>query len=158
MAEHTNIIIDGTTATWDMRLEGDIAGTYSGTFKFKCYLTPMQKIAANREMREILGPQMTMAPEHEANLAFALTQLKHRIIAAPPFWSSVTSGMNGDIPDENIILSVLDAAYASELKYMAQLKEKKESAIKRAIAAAESMLNAKDEDDLDGEAQDESQD
>lgn len=154
--ELQNIIIEGTTANWDMRLEGDIAGTYAGTFKFRCYLTPMQKIAANREMRELLGAHATMAPEHESNLAFALTQLKHRIVSAPPFWTSVTSGMSGDIADANVILAVLDAAYAAELKYINHVKEKKLSAVTRAKAAAEAMLNSQGKDDFEDEAQDES--
>lgn len=155
--ESLNMIIDGTTANWDMRVEGDIAGTYAGTFKFRCYLTPMQKIAANREMRELLGSHATMAPEHEANLAFALTQLKHRIVSAPPFWNSVTSGMAGDLPDANVILAVLDAAYVAELKYVAQIKEKKASAISRAKTAAEAILNSQGKDDPEDGAQDESQ-
>lgn len=144
--EFQEIIIDGNIATWDMRTEGPISGTYAGTFKFRCFLTPIQKIAANREMRELLGPQMTMAPEHEANLAFALTQLKHRIVSAPPFWG--TNGvLQGDIPDSNVILTILDAAIASELKYMDHLKSKKLDAISRAKKAAEQMLNDDFEDE-----------
>lgn len=150
--ERHDITIDGTTASWDMRLEGDIAGTYAGTFKFRCYLTPMQKIAANREMRELLGAQMTMAAEHEANLAFALTQLKHRVISAPPFWGTGGS-LSGDIPDTNVILSVLDAAFAAELKYGESLKQKKLDAIERAKKSAEAMLSSADEleDESEGE-------
>lgn len=157
MAENKDILLDGNTATWEMRLEGDISGTYTGTFKFRCYLTPMQKIAANREMRELLGSHMTMAAEHEANLAFALTQLKHRVISAPPFWGA-SGVIPGDIPDSNVVIAVLDAAIAAELKYVEQLKQKKLDSIDRAKAAAEQILNNQSLDDLDGEAKDEGQD
>lgn len=146
--EKYQFILDGNVATWEMRLDGNISGTYTGTFKFRCFLTPLQKIAANREMRELLGSHMTMAPEHEANLAFALTQLKHRVISAPPFWG--TNGtLAGDLPDANVVMEVLDASIEAELKYMQQIKQKKLDAIERAKKAAEQMLSDKPEDDLE---------
>ena len=140
-----DILIEGGQATWEMRLEGDIQGTYSGTFKFRCFLTPTQRLAAGREHRELLGSNPTLATEHDDNLAFSLSQLKHRIISAPPFWTS--NGIAGDLPDENIIDSVLDAAIAAELKYKAQLKQKKGDAIERAKKAAERLLKLRDEED-----------
>lgn len=142
--ERSDIILDGSTATWEIQVDGEIQGTYMGTFKFKCVLTPLQKIAANREYRELLGPHMTMAPEHESNLAFALTQLKHRIVSAPPFWGTGGS-LSGDLPDTNVIMAVLDAAVAAELKYAFHMRNKKTDAIQKARAAAERMLAAKDE-------------
>lgn len=142
-----DIQIVGNEATWHMRLEGNIEGTYTGTFKFRCYLTPSQKIAANREMRQMLGEQMALASQHEANLAFALTQLKYRVISSPPFWN--TGNLSGDIPDTNVIMAVLDAAVAAELQYLDQIKERKLDAIARAKAAAEHMLSNRDEEDFD---------
>lgn len=151
----SEIVIDGTTATWQMKLDGDVNGTYSGTFKFRCTMSPTQRIAAGREMRELLGPQALLATDNESNLAFALTQLKHRVLEAPPFWK--TGGQyDGDILDSNIIMAVLDAAVTAEVKYIKSLKEKKLSAIERAKAAAERALSATtddadeaDEDELD---------
>lgn len=153
MAERQDITIDGSVATWEMNLQGAINGTYIGTFKFRCYLTPTQQIAASREMRELLGPQMGMAPEHETFMAYALTQLKHRVVSAPPFWSSTlnTSSMSGDLPDENIISEVLNAATDAEIKYKNQLKKRKEDALEKAKEAAERMLKIRDEEDKDGE-------
>lgn len=148
--ERTDIIIEGNTATWEMKVDGIINGTYTGTFRFRCYLTPTQQIAASREMREMLGPQMTMAPEHESFLAYALTQLKQRIISAPPFWSS--QSVPGDLPDENVISLVLDAAIGAELKYKKQLAQRKLEAIERAKQAAERMLSTKDVDEDEGES------
>jgi hypothetical protein len=144
-----DIQIDGSTATWEMRLEGEIQGTYTGTFKFRCFLTPTQRLAAGREHRELLGNNPTLATEHDDNLAFSLSQLKHRIISAPPFWTSTmqANGMAGDLPDENVIDSVLEAAIAAELKYKAQLKQRKLDALDRAKKAAEEMLKFRDEVD-----------
>jgi hypothetical protein len=152
--ERTDIIIEGNTATWESNVTGTINGTYIGTFRFRCFLTPTQQIAASREMRELLGPEMTMAPEHESFLAYALTQLKHRIISSPPFWSSAVGGggMQGDVPDENVISAVLDAAIGAEIKYKNQLSSRKLEAIERAKKAAERMISNKEvEDDDEGE-------
>ena len=142
-----DIIIEGNQATWEMRLEGDIQGTYVGTFKFRCFLTPTQRLSAGREYRELLGSNPTVALEHEDNLAFSLSQLKQRVISAPPFWTS--NGVAGDLPDESIIDAVLDAAIASEIKFKEQLKQKKADAIERSKKAAEKMLKLRDEEDAD---------
>jgi len=155
--ERADLIIEGNTATWNMRLEGDINGVYAGAFRFKCYLSPLQQIAANREYREILGPNPTFASEHESFLAYALTQLKYRVISSPPFWDSQSPAtLAGDIADENIISAVLDAALGSEIKYKSQMKKKKLDAIARAKAATEKAM-AGDDDDESDEDEDESE-
>jgi hypothetical protein len=143
-----DILIEGNVATWDIRLEGDIQGSYTGTFKFRCFLTPTQRLAAGREHRELLGSYPTLATAHDDNLAFSLSQLKHRVISAPPFWTSTVqlNGATGDIPDDNVIDAVLEAAVAAELKYKAQLKQKKTDAIERAKRAAMSILKLRDEE------------
>lgn len=146
--ERSDLIIEGNTATWEMRLEGDIHGTYVGVFRFKCYLSPLQQIAANREYREILGPNPSFASEHESFLAYALTQLKYRIVTAPPFWVSQNpASLAGDIADENIISAVLDAALGSEIKYKTQLKKKKMDAVARAKDSVEKLMTDDDEED-----------
>jgi hypothetical protein len=153
--QRSDIIVEGNTATWSMRLEGDIHGTYVGAFRFKCYLSPLQQIAADRERRELLGPQPFAASEHESFLAYALTQLKYRIISAPPFWASQNPAeLAGDIADENIIGAVLDAALGAEMKYKSQLKQKKLEAIERSKAAVERMMEDPEEDEGDDEEQD----
>lgn len=140
--ERSDIIIEGHTATWDMRIDGDIHGTYMGAFRFKCYLSPLHQIAADRERRELLGAQPFAAGEHESLLAYALTQLKYRIISSPPFWASANpASMSGDIADENVITAVLDAALGAEIKYKAQLKKKKLYAINKAKISIEKAMN-----------------
>lgn len=137
--ERTDIAIENNTASWDINIVGDINGSYMGTFKFKCYLDPMEQIRANRDYREMIGPNPLGVPEHESFLAYALTQLKYRIVSAPPFWSS-TQGVGGNLPDENVISEVLNAAMDSEVKYRSQLKKRKEEALEKAKKAAEKML------------------
>lgn len=150
--ERSDLIIDGNVCTWQMRIDGDIHGTYVGVFKFKCYLSPLEQIAADRERRELLGPQPFAAAEHESFLAYALTQLKYRIVSAPPFWISQNpSSLAGDIADENIIAAVLDAALSAEIKYKEQLKAKKLEAAERARKAIEKEMEGEDEEDEDEE-------
>jgi hypothetical protein len=147
MAENKEINLDdihlsGGIATWEFRIEGGISGIYSGSFKFRCYLTPLQKIAAGREQRALLGESRawveTADYEHEAWLSYALTQLKYRVVSAPPFWT--TAGINksheGDIPDEEVLEKILDAAVRAELKYKKELKKRKDDALEKANIGA----------------------
>lgn len=147
MSKRTDIIIEGTTASWSINLEGEVSGTYTGTFRFRCFLNPTQKIAANREMRSLLGEHPMLVPEHESFLAYALSQLKYRVISAPPFWNS-NDGYSGDIPDTNIITEILNAAIDSELKYKGQLNERKLEALNRSIEAAKRIQSK-----LEGDAE-----
>jgi hypothetical protein len=146
-----NIIIEGNQATWEINAIGDVGGTYIGTFKFKCLILPTQRLAASREYRALLGENPTLALAHDDNLAYALTQLKYRVISAPPFWTSTiqNNGMAGDLPDENIVMMVLDAAVEAELKYKQQLKNKKSEALEKAKNAAERLLKLQDEEPQD---------
>lgn len=155
MAENDDIKIAGDIANWEMRMEGNVSGTYVGLFKFRCFLTPLQTIAAGKEQRELLGTNMALATEHEAFLAYALTQLKQRIIQAPPFWASEGKSVNGDLPDENIIEAVLDAAIRSELKYKDEKKKRKEESLARSQKTIDAIHEAqkKELEELTGEAE-----
>lgn len=152
-------IEDNDTATWTLSAIGDMrASTYIGKFRFKCFLNPTDKIAANREYRELLGANPTLTPEHESLLAYALTQLKYRVVSAPPFWTQSVGSTSyaGDIPDENIITTVLNAAIDSEVKYKNTIKKRTEEALKRARLAAERQVklqneSAKEDDDEQSE-------
>lgn len=154
--ERSDILIEGNVGTWEMSIQGDVQGTYIGAFRFKGFLTPTQQIAANRDYRELLGANPTMVPEHESFLAYALTQLKYRVVSAPPFWSAASgSGLEGDLPDENVISAVLDAALATEIKYRNQLKKKKNAAVVRAKAAAETAMAPDPADDEESDDENE---
>jgi hypothetical protein len=153
--DRSDIAIENNIATWSINSVGDIQGTYIGTFKFKCYLDPMEQIRANRDYRDMIGPNPLGTPEHESFLAYALTQLKYRIISSPPFWSS-TQSVGGNLPDESIISEVLNASMDSEVKYRNQLKKRKTEALERAKKAAEKMLREQQgETSQEAEAKDE---
>lgn len=141
--ERDDIKIDGNTATWDINTVGSIMGTYIGTFRFRCFLSPLQQISAGREERELIGVNMSLAPEHEKFLAYALTQLKYRIVSAPPFWaSSNMNSLQGDIPDEEVISMILSAAIDAEAKYKNDIRKRKEEAINRAKKASEAIIKS----------------
>jgi len=134
-----DILIDGSVATWIMpRSEGNLGGTYVGTFTFRCYLDPISQLQAGREFREMLGSFGSNASEIEINLAFALTQLKHRIITAPAFWAS--DGMPGNIGDLNIISLVHNAAIRSEDLFAQRIQDERNAILDRSIKTAEELL------------------
>ena len=147
-----DIVIEGNVSTWNVTTIGNVQGTYTGQFRFKCFLTPTEKLAAGRDYRALIGPNPVGVLENEENIAFSLSQLKYRILKAPPFWSSATGldGFAGDLPDENVINVVLEAALASEFKYAAMLENRKEDSIKKAKKAAEKIAeNAEEDEDED---------
>lgn len=143
-----DISIEGNVATWSIAMNGSVNGTYHGVFKFKCFLTPTEQLAAGRDYRELLGPNAALAFAKEDNLAYTLAQLKHRVLAGPPFWTSSigVDGYVGDIADENVLDAILEAAMASQLKYLALLQDKKEEMLKQSKASAERALAIKDGD------------
>lgn len=149
MSEKNDLLIENGQSSWNISLDGNIEGTYRGTFKFRCVLTPTQQIAAGKEYRELLGANPTLASEHDSFLAYALTQLKYRVISSPPFWSSTSqkNGYAGDLLDEEIISAVLDAAIRSEEKYKSDVKKRKEDSINKAREAAEKILNEQKKDE-----------
>ena len=139
----TDILIENSLATWTMPLtQGEVLGTYSGTFQFKTYLTPLQQLSAGREYRELLGSLSIQATDTEGQLAFALVQLKHRVIKAPPFWTSTLqdSGMAGNLADLNVIALVLDAAIRSENLFKEKIQKERDAVLDRTIKVGKELL------------------
>lgn len=140
---NSDLTIDGSMATWVMpRMEGTLGGTYVGVFKFSCYLNPIAQLQAGRQLRELLGNLGNQATDTEFNLAYALTQLSHRVISAPPFWTSTKqeSSMEGNIGDLNVISAVLDAAMRSEALFKERIEKERETVLNRAIKVGEEIL------------------
>lgn len=146
--DRPDIVIENDVATWQLQAEGDIMGTYSGLFKFRCYLLPTQVIAIGREFRTLLGEFGLYANEQQTLFANALTQLKYRVISGPPFWTASlqTGSFPGDLPDESIIGQILNAALDAELKYKQDLLDRKKATIERAKLAAERVFKQQQEE------------
>ena len=151
--KRTDLVLENNLCRWDSAYNGDINGLYTGTFVFKCFLTPSEKLAAGRDYRELLGSNAVLALKYEDNLAFVLSQLKYRIVSAPPFWTSSTglNGFQGDLSDEKVLDVIFEAALSAEFKYLAMLQEKKEKAIKKAKDVAENVAENKLEEESEKE-------
>lgn len=148
--KNTDLILNhDNTATWTFKEEGEILGTYAGTFVFKCFLNPLEILSAGRLQRELLGdapqprddePQQLKT---ERFLAFTLAQLQKRIVKAPPFWGSALE-MAGNLPDIDFLSMVLVKALDAETLYKAKLAEKRsqaQEAAKNSVAAHQERLN-----------------
>jgi hypothetical protein len=134
----SDIVIEGANAVFDLNITAPIGGTYMGTFKFRCTLSPLQIIDADRDYRDLIGNQPSMVAETADNLAFSLSQLKQRIVLAPSFWTENSGRFpGGGVKDLEVISKVLEAAFLAENKYRRLLQEKHESAVKRLQSAIE---------------------
>jgi hypothetical protein len=155
-----DLVLENNTVRWEISTVGDIHGLYVGSFVFKCYLTPAEKLAAGRDYRELLGSNAVFALKHEDDLAFTLSQLKYRVISGPPFWSSALTGdgLAGGIADEKILSAIFEAATASEFKYIAMLQDKKEKALEKAKKVAEGIIKGKRKEEEELERQNQERD
>jgi len=146
--ENSDLVIDGHTATYILPpTQGTHLGTYTGTFKFRCFVTPSEELSAGRDYRALLGPNPHLATENEGNLAYALAHLKYRVISAPPFWNSTLQETQyaGNIPDLNILMIVMQKAFEAEALFKEKLAKEREAVLERSIKAAETLLKEKSE-------------
>ena len=134
---------DGT-AVFTIQEEGEVQGSYRGTFILKCYLNPMETLSAGRLFRDYLGPNGELASENDRFLAFALAQLQKRVIKGPPWWQ--VEGTQGNIPDTNILSITLDRAITAEAAFKARLKQKKDAALQQAQEALLAIQKKQAED------------
>ena len=143
MEQDNEITITGNIATYVMPpTSSEILGTCTGTFQFKTYLTPLEEIQAGKELRALLGDLGSQASEKEIDCAFALVQLKYRVIKSPPFWSSTLqdSPYSGNIPDGNIIGMIINKAMRAETMYKELLFNERETILNHAIKKGEELL------------------
>jgi hypothetical protein len=61
MVRSEDIFINGEEATWSINLVAPFAGSYQGTFRFRCYLSPMGVIQADRDYRKLMGDNAALA-------------------------------------------------------------------------------------------------
>lgn len=136
--KESDISIENETALWQLNFQGQIGGTYLGLFRFKTFLTPAQVIDADRDFRELMGPNLQYAATNAENIAYALAQLKHRVIESPPFWRDGSSRFPGSsVKDLECLELVLEAAIACELKYRKEIAKKHEESLKKLQAVIE---------------------
>jgi hypothetical protein len=127
-----DVVLENNKAIYEIDQVGEIGGSYKGIFEFRCFLNPVQYISADRDYRDLIGKNPALADPHADNLAYALIQLKYRVIKAPPFWYSDESPIaGGNVADSDIILNVLSAATEAEVKFRKHVLEKQEESVNK---------------------------
>jgi hypothetical protein len=108
---------------------GNVTGeVYEGVFEVRKVLTPTQKSMADFERRAFLGNPGTnedIDPE-VAELAFAIGQLKVRIVKGPK-WFTESNGLKSFL-DQNVLIELTKQVLEIELKFKTDLKAKADKA------------------------------
>jgi hypothetical protein len=111
----------------------DSMQTYIGEFKVKLILDPLELLAIDRDFRELIGPVSPLMAGQEANnIAFALSQLKHRVIHAPAFWKGY--GYDGGHLPKEVLYAVLDDSLKVQEKFKKQKLDEQEALVKKLTA------------------------
>lgn len=127
--------IEGSEAKFNINVLGKFTKqSYIGKFKVKCLLSPLEEIEADKAYRDLLGNNYHLSDEIIKQKAFALSQLKVRLLEAPPFWENEVIG-GGHVPDTNVILEILDKAIEAQELYIED-KEKEMKARQDALTKA----------------------
>ena len=115
---------DGSVAEFDYHGVGDRTNTtYMGVFRVKTIVSPMDMIRADRLYRELIGSvNPHMASKETQNFAFALSQLKVRILEAPDFYKN--SDLDGSHLDSNILIDIINKSIDAEEEYKKQIDNK----------------------------------
>jgi hypothetical protein len=99
-----------------------------GYFKFQCLLEPMQVIGQDALYRDLIGPRPHEADRFAARLAFALAQLKFRVVEGPEWWRKGKDDLWGTKCDFQVIQGVLDLSVEAEEIYLKRLSDSAEEA------------------------------
>ncbi len=115
-----------------INVEGQDTGeSYKGDFKFKCLLSPLDRINIDKQYRSLLGTNLHDVGIEAANLANVLSELLFRITEAASFWNSKENFIPGDhIKDRNVLLKVYEEALSCELEFKQEIKDKAEESKK----------------------------
>lgn len=115
---------DGSVAEFDLYGVGeDTNTTYMGIFKVKTIVTPYDYIRADRLYRELLGQvNPHLASKEAQNYAFALSQLKVRVLESPDFFKN--KDIDGAHLDRNILIQIINLAIDAQEEYKKTLTDK----------------------------------
>ena len=146
--------ITDTHATFTVHINGESTmQTYMGEFKVKCLLSPYDQIQADKMYRELLGDQLLYASDNAKTHAFALSQLKYRIIEFAPFFANPNqpSVPGGHLQDGNVLFEVLNKAIEAQEKYMEQTQEQAEKMEQRLKEAIQNKSLKREEEKIEEE-------
>lgn len=105
---------EGSVAEFDFQGLGEKSNnSFLGTFKVKCVISPMDHLKADRLYRELIGAiNPHLASKDAQNYAFALSQLKIRVIESPDFFKN--KELDGSHLDSNVLIDLINKAIDAE--------------------------------------------
>ena len=112
---------DGSVAEFDYQGIGSASNqTFMGSFRAKCVISPMDHIKADRLYRELLGQvNPHLASKETQNYAFALSQLKVRVLEMPDFFKN--RELDGSHLDSNILIDIVNKCIDAQEEYKEEL-------------------------------------
>lgn len=126
---------EGSKAYFDYQGVGSKTNeTYLGEFCVKTILSPLDYLKVDRLYRELLGSvNPHLASKEAQNYAFALSQLRQRIVEAPAFFKN--KELDGGHLDSNVLVDIINKAIDAEEEYKkqqdAKIKQMQEILTKR---------------------------
>ena len=118
--------LDLSPVTLNYDCEGDLTGTkFDGVFTVRPILGYTEKFDVDFDRRSLMGnPKVDEQVATEVqNLAFALSQLRLRVVTGPT-WFSESQGLRIGWLDTNVVYDLLEKVMDIETKWRAALKEK----------------------------------
>lgn len=115
---------EGSKAFFDFHSVGDRTNTtFMGEFCVKCVMSPLDHLKADKLYRELLGSvNAHLASQDAKNYAFALSQLKQRVLESPDFFKN--RELDGGHLDSNVLIGLVNQAIEAEEEYKDQQDEK----------------------------------
>lgn len=120
----SDIRIEGSKAYFDYHGVGKKTNdTYMGEFCVKTSLSPLDFLKADRLYRELIGSvNPHLATKEAQNFAFALSQLKYRIVEMPEFFKN--KELDGGHLDSNVLIEIVNLAIEAEEAYQEEQERK----------------------------------
>lgn len=120
----SDIRIEGSKAYFSYHGVGKKTNeTYMGDFCVKTSLSPLDFIKADRLYRDLIGSvNPHLATQEAQNYAFALSQLKYRIIEMPEFFKN--KELDGGHLDSNVLIEIVNIAIEAEDEFQKEQERK----------------------------------
>jgi hypothetical protein len=143
----SDIIFEETEAIFTIKTTGEATGeSFSGKFRVKTLLSPLNHIKADKLMRQLLGDHSLVADELSRQYAFMLSQLQFRVISSPLWWKSNLEVEGGHIEDKNVLIEILNKALEAEEIYRSNQKKIFDDNIEKLTKKFPDLANAEMEE------------
>jgi hypothetical protein len=143
----SDIIFEDTEAIFTIKTTGDSTGeSFSGKFRVRTLLSPLNHIKADKLMRQLLGEHSIVADELSRQYAFMLSQLQFRIISSPLWWKSNLEVEGGHIQDKNVLIEILNKSLEAEELYRNNQKKIFDNNIEELVKKFPDLVNSEMEE------------